>query len=463
MNYTLYTSNDDTIVAPATAPGMAAIAVIRMSGKDAFAIANQIFKGKNLENVQSHTIHFGTIEYDGKIIDEVLVSVFKAPKSFTKENVVEISCHGSDYIVKKILSLLILHGARMAAPGEFTRRAFLNGRFDLAQAEAVADLIACDSESSHDLAIKQMRGGISTEIYNLREELIQFTALMELELDFTEEDVEFANRNELMALVEKILALTRRLASTFEYGNAIKNGVNTVIAGRPNAGKSTLLNALLNEDRAIVSDIPGTTRDTIEETIYIEGIAFRLIDTAGIREAADQIEAIGVQKTMEKIRTASIVLYVFDAAKLSVDEVRSDIQQLRHPSAGLIVVANKSDLLNTNINYPLIDNDITDGIITISALNRSNIDELKKILFTFVTKDVQTANTVVSNLRHYEALRAAEHALLAVKEGIAAHRTTELIAEDLREALRHLGSITSQVSVDQDVLGAIFSRFCIGK
>lgn len=434
-----------------------------MSGKDAFAIANQIFKGKNLENVQSHTIHFGTIEYDGKIIDEVLVSVFKAPKSFTKENVVEISCHGSDYIVKKILSLLILHGARMAAPGEFTRRAFLNGRFDLAQAEAVADLIACDSESSHDLAIKQMRGGISTEIYNLREELIQFTALMELELDFTEEDVEFANRNELMALVEKILALTRRLASTFEYGNAIKNGVNTVIAGRPNAGKSTLLNALLNEDRAIVSDIPGTTRDTIEETIYIEGIAFRLIDTAGIREAADQIEAIGVQKTMEKIRTASIVLYVFDAAKLSVDEVRSDIQQLRHPSAGLIVVANKSDLLNTNINYPLIDNDITDGIISISALNRSNIDELKKILFTFVTKDVQTANTVVSNLRHYEALRAAEHALLAVKEGIAAHRTTELIAEDLREALRHLGSITSQVSVDQDVLGAIFSRFCIGK
>ena len=318
----------DTIVALATPPGVGAIGVIRLSGIDAISITNSVFYGKNLEEVDTHTIHLGTIRAEGRIIDEVLVSIFKSPTSYTKENVIEVSCHGSNYIIQKIIQLFITKGARMAQAGEFTMRAFLNGQLDLSQAEAVADLIASNSESSHQIAMQQMRGGFSDEIKHLRNELIDFASLIELELDFGEEDVEFANRDDLQQLITKIKSLIQKLLDSFRLGNAIKQGVNTVIAGRPNAGKSTLLNALLNEERAIVSNIAGTTRDTIEEVFNIDGIQFRLIDTAGIREAQDQIEAIGVEKTMEKIKQSSLLVYVFDVVNTQPEEVQADLKKL---------------------------------------------------------------------------------------------------------------------------------------
>lgn len=335
----------DTIVALATPPGVGAIGVIRLSGEDALFIVNQVFHGKDLTAQPSHTAHFGTIkDEDETIIDEVLVTVFVAPKSYTGENVAEVSCHGSSYIIQQLIQLFIQKGARLAQPGEFTLRAFLNGRMDLSQAEAVADLIAAESKSAHAVAMQQMRGGFSNEIKRLREELIHFASMIELELDFGEEDVEFANRDDLKQLIHKILSLIHSLIHSFKLGNVIKNGVSTVIAGRPNAGKSTLLNALLNEERAIVSEIEGTTRDTIEEVLNIKGIHFRLIDTAGIREAQDQIEAIGVQKTMEKIQQSALLVYVFDVIKTKPEEVHKDLQKLVRPGLQLLVVANKMDL-----------------------------------------------------------------------------------------------------------------------
>jgi tRNA modification GTPase len=342
-----YTAHDlsDTIVALATPQGVGAIGVIRLSGKDAIEIVDRVFRGKSLKQQDSHTVHFGTIrDKDDRIIDEVLATLFVAPRSYTGENVVEVSCHGSDYIIQRLIRLFIDEGARLAQAGEFTMRAFLNGRMDLSQAEAVADLIASSSAGSHELAMRQMRGGFSDEIAKLRQELIDFASLIELELDFGEEDVEFANRDDLKALVQKIQGVLRQLIQSFQLGNVIKQGVTTVIAGRPNAGKSTLLNALLNEERAIVSDIAGTTRDTIEEVLNIKGIQFRLVDTAGIREAEDTIEAIGVEKTLEKVRQSSLLVYVFDVIETSPEEVRADLAQLIQPGMHVLVVANKMDL-----------------------------------------------------------------------------------------------------------------------
>src|SRR5882757_9627428 len=339
------TNKEETIVALATPTGIGAIGVIRLSGPDAVVIANKVFKGKDLTKQESHTIHFGNIVDGDAILDEVLVSLFVAPKSYTRENVVEISCHGSAYILESVIKLLIKNGARSAKPGEFTLRAFMNGQMDLSQAEAVADLIASNSKASQQVALQQLRGGFSTQLQALREQLVNFASLVELELDFSEEDVEFANRDQLKQLIHDITKVIGHLIQSFELGNVIKNGVNTVIAGRPNAGKSTLLNTLLNEERAIVSHIPGTTRDTIEEVLNIQGINFRLTDTAGIREATDAIEQIGVQRTMEKISQSALLIYLFDASQITPEELSQDIESLQKPGITMLVVANKADLL----------------------------------------------------------------------------------------------------------------------
>jgi len=454
----------DTIVAPATAPGVGAIAVIRLSGKEAISICQKVFKGKDLSKQESHTIHFGTIVDQGAIVDEVLVSIFKAPKSFTKENIVEISCHGSNYIIGKIIRLLIASGARYAKPGEFTQRAFINGRFDLAQAEAVADLIASDSEASHRAAMNQMRGGISEEIKLLRDELIGFAALIELELDFSEEDVEFADRTRLRNLVVKIQHMLFELLNTFQLGNAIKTGVSTVIAGRPNAGKSTLLNALLNEERAIVSEIAGTTRDTIEEKLVIRGVEFRLIDTAGIREATDAIEAIGVEKTFEKIKHSALLVYVFDASTLSIEEARKDILELTKHGVPFVVVPNKMDLLPEGSYVNPLPMQLNNPVIGISAGKKEHIEELKNELYSIVVGGRSLADkAIVTNARHYEALSKSKEALEKVQEGLDAQISSDLLAEDIRQALYYLGTITGEIDVDKDILGTIFGKFCIGK
>jgi len=374
MQYTNY-DLQDTIVALATPPGVGAIGVIRLSGKEAIHIANSVFSGKDLTKQASHTIHLGTVKNDEQhIIDEVLMSLFVEPKSYTKENVVEVSCHGSSYIIQQLIQLFIAKGARMAQPGEFTLRAFLNGQMDLSQAEAVADLIASNSEAAHGIAMQQMRGGFSNEIQKLRQELLDFASLIELELDFSEEDVEFADRTELKALVSKIQSLIKSLIDSFQLGNVIKKGVNTVIAGRPNAGKSTLLNALLQEERAIVSEIAGTTRDTIEEVLNIQGIEFRLIDTAGIRDAQDQIEAVGVKKTMEKVQQSAILVYVFDAIKLPPEEVQKDLEALQEPNQAILLIPNKMDL-NPYLRPDEYVSDLVPAknIVTTSALNKQNI------------------------------------------------------------------------------------------
>jgi tRNA modification GTPase len=478
----------DTIVALATPAGIGAIGVIRISGKKAISIADSIFFGKKLEKAPTHTVHFGTIRDEkDKIIDEVLATVFVAPKSYTKENSVEISCHGSPFIQQQIIQLLIKNGARLAQAGEFTLRAFLNGQLDLSQAEAVADLIASDNEAAHSVALQQLRGGISTEISKLRQELIHFASLIELELDFAEEDVEFANRGELKTLIQHIQQLIKKLLDSFSLGNAIKTGVSTVIAGRPNAGKSTLLNALLQEERAIVSEIAGTTRDTIEEVLNINGIAFRLIDTAGIREATDQIEAIGVAKTLEKVLQSAILIYVFDIVETKIDEVIADIYQLQRDDMKLLVICNKMDknpyfrpewLTDPNdetippfflsAGYtPSVSNSISpiseDQIITLSAKEGMNIPYLKEKLFSLVADGgVNFENTVVSNARHYEALQKSYENLDAVLRGMDSNITSDFIAMDIRQALHYLGTITGEVSTD-DLLDNIFSKFCIGK
>lgn len=493
MNYARHDLTD-TIVALATPPGIGAIGVIRLSGKAAIEIVNQTFKNKDLTQQESHTIHFGTIRNDdNQILDEVLVSLFIAPKSYTGENSVEVSCHGSNYIIQQVIELFIKKGARLAQPGEFTLRAFLNGRMDLSQAEAVADLIASSSESSHNIALQQMRGGFSNEIAKLREELINFASLIELELDFAEEDVEFANRGELKTLVEKIQKLIKALVDSFKLGNAIKNGISTVIAGRPNAGKSTLLNALLNEERAIVSEIAGTTRDTIEEVLNIKGIEFRLIDTAGIREAQDQIEAVGVEKTYEKVRQAALLIYVFDVTDTKIDEVLEDVAKLQDEKVHLLIVCNKMDknpyfkpqwLLNprdpdipdiyfTNSKQPPTSNPqpattnqqpLTDNqLISASALNQMNIPYLKEKLYDSVlSQQVNLESTVVSNARHFEALQKSFESLDDVLKGMDSGITSDFIAMDIRRALAFLGEITGQVSTE-DLLENIFGNFCIGK
>lgn len=460
MSFSLSERND-TIIALATPQGVGAIAVIRLSGKDAITVTNEVFFGKNLENQPSHTIHFGTIRDSEKVIDEVLVSIFKAPKSFTKENVVEISTHGSSYIVNQVLKLFVRKGVRLAKPGEFTQRAFLNGQFDLAQAEAVADLIHADSETSHQAALSQLRGGFSSEIQELRNQLIHFASMIELELDFTEEDVEFASRSDLRVLVERILRIVEELILSFDLGNVIKNGVPTVIAGKPNAGKSTLLNALLNEEKAIVSDIAGTTRDFIEDEISIGGVIFRFIDTAGLRETTDTIEAIGVSRTQEKMKTASLILYLFDLSDTDLVEINRDINKLENLGVPFLKVANKTDKAKENILSELKSQH--PDTIFISAGKKENLEGLKLRILELVNLDkFRTGNTIVTNVRHYDSLTKTRESLLDILGGLDNEVTNDFVAMDIRRSLHYLGEITGQVTTD-DLLANIFSKFCIGK
>ena len=460
MSFSL-AERDDTIIALATPQGVGAIAVIRLSGKEAIRVTNEVFFGKNLENVPSHTIHFGTIRDGEKIIDEVLVSVFIAPKSFTKENVVEISTHGSSYIINQVLKLFVRKGVRLAKPGEFTQRAFLNGQFDLAQAEAVADLIHADSETSHQAALNQMRGGFSSEIQELRNQLIHFASMIELELDFVEEDLEFASRDDLRTLVERILRIVEELILSFDLGNVIKNGVPTVIAGKPNAGKSTLLNALLNEEKAIVSDIAGTTRDFIEDEISIGGVIFRFIDTAGLRETTDTIEAIGVSRTQEKMKTASLILYLFDLSDTDLVEINRDVNKLENLGVPFIKVANKTDKSKENIISELKEKH--PDTIFISAGKKENLEGLKSRILELVNLEkFRTGNTIVTNVRHYDSLTKTRESLLDVLTGLDSQVTNDFLAMDIRRALHYLGEITGQVTTD-DLLANIFSKFCIGK
>jgi tRNA modification GTPase len=455
----------DTIVAPATAPGTSAIGVVRLSGQRAIEIADSLMPGKDLTAQDSHTLHYGKLVGNGAVIDEVVVSLFRAPRSYTKEDIVEISCHGSPYIIQKVLETAISAGARMARPGEFTMRAFLNGRFDLTQAEAVADLIASENESQHNLALRQMRGGFSHEISRLRQELIDFTALIELELDFGEEDVEFANRERLLLLVNNIQAMIKSLLDTFRLGNAIRQGVSTVLVGRPNAGKSTLLNALLNEERAIVSPIAGTTRDTVEEVLHINGVGFRLVDTAGIREAKDEIESIGIRRTMEKVEQSAILIYIFDSTDLGEEEVNQDIHMLQRPDIPLIVAVNKIDAGAHTLQSWQQKLSLLKGVqvLFLSAKAGTGISDLKELLFNLAVGSAGgNSNVVVANARHYEALYQAGEALNSVAEAIQQGLTGELLAHDLRLALHYLGEITGEVSTE-DILESVFSRFCIGK
>jgi len=460
MSFSL-AERDDTIIALATPQGVGAIAVIRLSGKNAISLTNQVFHGKNLEKQASHTIHFGTIRDGDRVIDEVLVSIFIAPKSFTKENVVEISTHGSSYIINQVIRLFIKLGARPAKPGEFTQRAFLHGQFDLAQAEAVADLIHADSEASHAAALNQMRGGFSSEIQELRAQLIHFASMIELELDFTEEDVEFASRDDLRVLVERLLRVVEELILSFDLGNVIKNGVPTVIAGKPNAGKSTLLNALLNEEKAIVSDIAGTTRDFIEDEINIGGVIFRFIDTAGLRETTDAIEKIGVSRTQEKMKTASLILYLFDLSDTDLIEINRDINKLENLGVPFLKVANKTDKAKPNI-----INELTEkhpDTIFISAGKKENLESLKARILELVNLDkFKTGNTVVTNIRHYDSLTKTRESLLDVLGGLDQEVTNDFLAMDIRRSLHFLGEITGEITTD-DLLANIFSKFCIGK
>lgn len=451
--------NNDSIVALATAQGISAIAVIRLSGSDCIRLVDAVFRGKRLEEQPTHTVHFGTIADGDKVIDEVLVSIFKEPNSFTKENSVEISCHGSPLIVKEIIKVLLKHGARLAEPGEFTRRAFLNGRFDLTQAEAVADLINAETDNARQAALNQMRGGFSKQINQLREELIHFASLIELELDFGEEDVEFAKRDDLKDLILKIQGYLKLLISSFDQGNVIKNGVPTVIAGKPNAGKSTLLNVLLNEERAIVSDIPGTTRDVIEDEIVLGGINFRFIDTAGLRETEDIIEAMGVERTRDRMKKASLIIYVFDLSNTSLEDIEHQESQLRELGVPYIKVGNKMDRANRAILEKLRDQDF----VFISASEGTNIQDLKdRIVNQFQVKTIKTGDVMVTNIRHYHNLVQTYDALQRVLEGMAQGVTGDFLAMDIRQGLHYLGEITGTITTE-DLLGNIFSRFCIGK
>ncbi len=453
---------DDTIVALSTPSGVGAIGVIRLSGVNAISICEKILPGLNLSKEESHTMHFGVIRDGGEVLDEAVIGLFKTPHSFTKEDVVEISCHGSPYILQKVLRLILSKGARLAKPGEFTMRAFINGRFDLSQAEAVSDLISSETQAAHHLAINQMRGGFSGELKTLREELVHFASLIELELDFSEEDVEFANRPQLISLIEKMQKKIKSLCDSFRLGNVLKNGVSAVIAGRPNAGKSTLLNVLLNEERAIVSEIPGTTRDTIEETLIINGVAFRLTDTAGIRKAVDIIEKKGVERTLRKIEQASVVLYLFDAEDMTAEEVAEDLLSLKkNEEIPVIPIANKVDL-GEEASYLKKFKNIS-GLSTISAKNGRGIDSLKNNLFERIIKGRNIQEGVIlSNTRHFEALDATLNNLQTARNGIENKLSGELVASDIRSALNHLGEITGEVTTD-DLLGNIFGKFCIGK
>lgn len=461
-------TQDDTIIALATASGAGAIAVIRLSGKDAIAISSKLFKsihGKDLTTQQTHTIHLGHIMDGNRTIDEVLVSLFKNPQSYTGEDVVEISCHGSVYIQQEILQLFLRHGCRMADAGEFTLRAFLNGKLDLSQAEAVADLIASDNEASHQIAMQQMRGGFSGEIAKLREELLNFASLIELELDFAEEDVEFADRTQFKDLVERITFVLKRLIDSFAVGNVIKNGIPVAIVGEPNVGKSTLLNALLNEERAIVSDVAGTTRDTIEDEISIGGIGFRFIDTAGIRDTKDVVESIGIKKTFEKIDQAQVVIYLFDATQFKVQgsKFKVELEKIKnkYPLKPLIVIANKIDQVADTL-IAEMQTEIPE-IQLLSAKTGFGVEPLTNSLLKLMnTGALRNNETIVTNTRHYDALLKAFEEMQKVKYGLETGISGDLLAIDIREALYQFGLITGNVTNDE-LLGNIFANFCIGK
>ncbi len=453
---------EENIIALATAPGIGAIAILRISGSDAIDIVSKKFKPlgkKDLASQNSHTIHLGHIIDNEVVLDKVLVSIFKAPHSYTGENIVEISCHGSPYIQQQIMQLFLRNGCRMASPGEFTLRAFLNGKMDLSQAEAVADLISSDSKASHQIAMQQMRGGFSNEIQDLRTELLNFASLIELELDFSQEDVEFADRKQFNQLLNNITDVLERLIDSFALGNVIKNGIPVAIVGEPNVGKSTLLNALLNEERAIVSEIAGTTRDTVEDEISIGGINFRFIDTAGIRRTQDKIEKIGIERSFEKIEQAALVLYLIDAKKYSQSAIDSLIE--KYPDKKILVVANKIDDATKETLAFLKEENL--NIVLISAKHGEGIDDLKEKLLELTNAGELGKNeTIVTNSRHYDSLLKALEAIQKVKEAIDDELASDLMAIDIREALFHLGEITGSVTTD-DLLGNIFSNFCIGK
>jgi len=456
---------NDTIIALATSSGVGAIAVIRLSGEKAIDIVNTHFQSKfgnkNLLNVPSHTIHLGNIIDNNRVIDEVLVSIFKNPNSYTGENVVEINCHGSVYIQQEILQLFIKKGVRNANAGEFTLRSFLNGKMDLSQAEAVADLISSNSEASHQVALQQMRGGFSNEIEKLRQQLLNFASLIELELDFAEEDVEFADRTEFTKLINKISDVLKKLIDSFALGNVLKNGIPVAIVGEPNVGKSTLLNALLNEDKAIVSHIAGTTRDAIEDEININGVSYRFIDTAGIRQTKDVVENIGIQKTFENIQKAQLVLHLMDAANINTLQNRISELQEKYPTKKILTIVNKADLLDEIAIFNLKKN--YSNILILSAKNKTGISNLTSTLTKLADKGVLSNNeTIVSNSRHFEALNNAYTSIKEVQKGIEQQVSTDLFAIDIREALYNLGLITGEVTTE-DLLGNIFANFCIGK
>ena len=464
--------NNDPIIALATTSGVSAIAVIRISGKNSIQIVDKYFSSKNrtkrLTEVKSHTILLGYIKEKERIIDEVLVSVFKNPHSYTGEDVIEISCHGSVYIQQEIIQLFLKNGVRNADAGEFTLRAFLNGKMDLSQAEAVADLIASDSKASHQIAMQQMRGGFSNKIEDLREQLLNFASLIELELDFSEEDVEFANRDDFKKLITQIIQILKHLIDSFSAGNVLKNGIPVAIVGEPNVGKSTLLNALLNDEKAIVSHIAGTTRDAIEDDITIQGVTYRFIDTAGLRDTENHVEKIGIQKTYENIEKAQLVLHLLDSSKFQVSglrfkELESRIKELnkKYPDKKIITVLNKVDLLTDEENQKLQTQN--QKLLMLSAKNKFGLDALIQNLTDLANTGILSNNqTIVSNSRHFEALNNALSAILEVKKGMENNLTSDLLAIDIRQALFYLGLITGQVTTD-DLLGNIFSNFCIGK
>ncbi len=463
--------SQETIVALASPSGAGAIAVIRISGVAALTIAEQVFQsvsGKSITKQKTHTIHLGHIVENSKVYDQVLLSIFKNPHSYTGEDIVEISCHGSSYIQQQIIQLLLRKGCRMAQAGEFTLRAFLNGKLDLSQAEAVADLIASDNEASHQIAMQQMRGGFSNEIARLREELLNFASLIELELDFAEEDVEFADRTQFKELLNRIEFVLKRLIDSFAVGNVLKNGIPVAIVGEPNVGKSTLLNALLNEERAIVSEIAGTTRDTIEDELVINGIGFRFIDTAGIRDTEDVVESIGIKKTFEKIEQAQVIVYLIDSSQLTLDnknlkEVQVELEKIKNqfPLKALIVIGNKSDkltkegVINLTTQIPEIE--------LLSAKEKQGIDDLKNKLFSFVnTGALRNNETIVTNTRHYDSLLKALEEIQKVTFGLNNGLPSDLMAIDIKQALYYFGEITGEVTNDE-LLGNIFANFCIGK
>lgn len=451
---------DDTIVALATPHGIGAIGVIRLSGAMSIPIINALFPSKDLSVQNSHTIHVGVIKDDEKPLDEVVISLFKSPKSYTGEDVVEISCHGSPFIQEQVIKACIARGARLAKAGEFTQRAFLKGKLDLTQAEAVADLIASNTEASRITAMHNIRGGFSTVLKDLREQLIRFSALIELELDFATEDVEFADRLQFYALVADLIIQTDRLVESFQLGNVIKNGVNVAIVGKPNAGKSTLLNTLLNENRAIVSEIAGTTRDTIEEVVNINGILFRLIDTAGIRESTDAIEAIGVERSMEKMQQSDLVLYLFDVVTESQAAVEIALLEVQRQNKNYLVVGNKIDILGE----PLAQQKFSgDGVLFVSAKSKHHMDLLKERLVDKVVQGtIHTESAIVTNARHYVALKEVQQSLADIKNGLDNHLPGDLLSLDVRRCLHYLGEITGEIT-NEDQLDYIFSKFCIGK